>query len=320
MAPPLVSSQGPREDRVEALGGVLADAARAILNGASAAELAALGPQTVELEDDTHSRRFARLVLDLFDLAGTVPAGRRVLDAGCGHGLYLIAYAALGAEQAVGIDVAPAVVDTVAGYLPRLPADLADRAEVHLASVADTHFESESFDVVVSLEGVGVYRDLDAFLDEATRVMAPGATLIIVDVNNALNPRERRKARDLWDAYENGPPGRSLHGHRIVHPYRLRRAAILSKQLPELQSREAELIAERTSGMTESEFLAAGSRFLADGSLPQARWKTGKVPVSPEGMLIEAPVDPRRLANSLRGRGLRRGQSDTGVGRKDPPC
>ena len=284
---------------------MLAGAVRAILSGAGGSTIAALGPQTSRLKDEAHRRRFARMVLDLFALANAAPAGRRVLDAGCGHGLYLIAYAALGADHAVGIDIDPQMVQIVNDYLPSLPAELAQRIEVRLASVADTPFASESFDIVVSLEGVGVYRDLDAFLDEATRVMAPGATLIIVDVNNVLNPRERRKARELWDAYENGPPGRTVHGHRIVDPYRLRRAAILDQHLHELAPGDAERLAERTSGMTEAELLAAGRRFLADGSLPHARWQPGTAPISPEGMAIEAPVDPRLLARKLRQRGLR---------------
>jgi len=101
--------------------------------------------------DDRHdlaSRRRATIDAHARWLAQVGPAkGRRVLDLGCGPGLYLERFASMG-WSCVGVDVAPAAIE----YAQNRAAQTGDECEYMLGDFRDARIEG-SFDLVLCLFG-----------------------------------------------------------------------------------------------------------------------------------------------------------------------
>ena len=104
--------------------------------------------------------------------------GRRVLDVGCGLGLYLERFAALGAE-AHGVDVDP---ERVAMAQARHP-------HVRLGYMEHLPYEDGSFDLVFANEVLEHVQDDLQAVQDACRVLAPGGHLAFF-VPNRLYPFE----------------------------------------------------------------------------------------------------------------------------------
>lgn len=96
-------------------------------------------------------------------------AGRRALDLACGSGRYGLLLQERGASLVVGSDLS-------AGMLARAP--LSHRVRADMSSLP---FAAASFDLVVSGLAVGHASDLDAWMAEAARVLAPGGALVYSD-------------------------------------------------------------------------------------------------------------------------------------------
>jgi len=102
--------------------------------------------------------------------------GKRVLDLGCGGGIYARALANLGAAQIVGVDFSRAMLDDAALYC----ADC-DRIDLVQADAADTGLAGGSFDVVFSRAMIHHLPEPDACIGEAYRLLKEGGTLIVQD-------------------------------------------------------------------------------------------------------------------------------------------
>lgn len=115
-------------------------------------------------------------------LLGSVEPGvqGRVLDVGCGCGVYLDAAHRLGhgRELLAGVDLSARQVRYTAERLRRVAGPNAE-VQVRQSSATDLPFEDQSFDLVMS-HAMTQYLDdesLAAFLLEARRVLAPGGWL-----------------------------------------------------------------------------------------------------------------------------------------------
>ena len=99
-----------------------------------------------------------------------LPAGGRVLDAGCGTGRVLAALPAR--YDRVGIDVNPDVVE-LAQRQPGI--------DVRVASLEALPFDDDAFDAALSLDVISDARvsDPHAALRELRRVLRPGAPLVL---------------------------------------------------------------------------------------------------------------------------------------------
>ncbi|MBW0016919.1 MAG: class I SAM-dependent methyltransferase [Mycobacterium sp.] len=107
----------------------------------------------------------------------TVAAPQQVLDVGCGTGYLLRALAANypGAQQLVGIDAAPSMIET-AKSLAR------DNRLTFSTGVAEQlPFPDASMDLVVSSTSFDHWSDQGAGLVECARVLRPGGHLVLVD-------------------------------------------------------------------------------------------------------------------------------------------
>lgn len=153
------------------------------------------------------AERTARLVAT----GGEPPAA--VLDVGCGTGdlLRLLARRYPGAEQLVGVDPAPSMIEIAAAA--------ADDRRLRFSSGVAEHlpFPDGAFRLVVSTTSFDHWADQQAGLRECARVLAAGGRLMLVDQFSAwLLPtlvagrrdkaRTRRRAERLLAAAGFGAP------------------------------------------------------------------------------------------------------------------
>jgi ubiquinone/menaquinone biosynthesis C-methylase UbiE len=126
--------------------------------------------------------------LDKIDWGGH----ERVLDVGCGLGLFLVGAAKrLSTGRAVGIDKwqqEDLSGNCAAGTLRNAKIEgVADKVEVHTGDARQLPFADASFDVVLSSMALHNIYDADerrAAVREIARVLAPGGRVLIVDVRH----------------------------------------------------------------------------------------------------------------------------------------
>jgi len=139
----------------------------------------------VDAQPDTYERwRQTRLgsitqsheVDVVFDLAGPLTS-LRLLDVGCGDGLYLVEAARRGAV-ASGVDISEAMLAAA-----RQRADDADvAADLHLGDAQTLPFDDGSFDLVLAITVLCFLPDAQQAIDEMSRVLVPGGRLVIGDL------------------------------------------------------------------------------------------------------------------------------------------
>lgn len=133
------------------------------------------------------------------DLLGGKPA--RVLDLGCGPGLYSCSLARLG-HQVTGIDFSPASMEyaTKAAQREGLP------AEHVLGDLRTTPF-GEGYDLAMQIFGeINVFRPADAelILRKAHAALKPGGTLLLEVSSEAQVRGYASEGRDWWPSANGG--------------------------------------------------------------------------------------------------------------------
>jgi SAM-dependent methyltransferase len=99
-----------------------------------------------------------------------VKPGQRVLDVGCGTGVFLRLVADRGAEPH-GIDASESLIELVRRRLPD--------ADVRLGDMESLPYEDDCFDLVTGFTSFFFANDMVAALREARRVARPGAPVVI---------------------------------------------------------------------------------------------------------------------------------------------
>jgi SAM-dependent methyltransferase len=97
-------------------------------------------------------------------------AGQRVLEVGCGSGVFLRAAADRGA-QVVGLDASEALIELARTRVPE--------ADLRVGDLQFLPYDSDEFDVVVGFNSFFFAADIVAALKEAGRVAKPGAPIVI---------------------------------------------------------------------------------------------------------------------------------------------
>jgi arsenite methyltransferase len=136
------------------------------------------------------SSRFGKLLLRDKVLDNIVFKGSEtILDLGCGKGLLLIEAAKkLSRGKAVGADLWAKTLEFK--YSPQMVMDNAvienvtDRIEIVSADAQDLPFDSNSFNIVMTSLMMHHVPDKKKALQEMFRVLKPGGTLVIADVNS----------------------------------------------------------------------------------------------------------------------------------------
>jgi SAM-dependent methyltransferase len=226
------------------------------------------------------------------------------MDAGSGFGLVSNLMATWGARKVIALELFPPMSRSHRIVLERFFPELRDRIWLMNSDVKAMPVAAGSVDLLLSIEAISHYYEVDAFLDECARVLRPGGVLLISDGNNGGNPAIRRDTEQLWARYENGPPG--LVGDRKVgDSMRSRRERIIAERFPQLTPERVTSLAETTSGMSKDEVMAAVSAHLAGGPAPASPYRAGTSPRDPDhGYLLEALFDPPQLARDIARRGF----------------
>ena len=99
-----------------------------------------------------------------------IGAGTRVLEVGCGSGVFLRAAADLGARVS-GLDASSALLELARARVPE--------ADLHLGDLQFLPFADDAFDGVVGFNSFFFASDMVAALREAGRVAVPGGTVVI---------------------------------------------------------------------------------------------------------------------------------------------
>ena len=131
---------------------------------------------------DAHARslrgmheRTARRVAEL------VPPGGRHVDVGSGPGTLLARVAALRPDVTVtGVDVSQRMVELATARLAAVAG--AERARVLVGDAAALPLPDACADVVTAVVTMHHWQDLDAGVAEAMRVLAPGGTVLVVEL------------------------------------------------------------------------------------------------------------------------------------------
>lgn len=134
------------------------------------------------------TNRRQRELLDLLDIR----PGERILEVGYGPGTLIRLLRRTPASQICGIDPSPemrAMAVSVGG-----PNHSAGRVDLRLGTADHTGFPDAEFDLVVTVNSVAIWPDLEAGLRELHRVTRPGGRVVVAWHGGT---RPSRIARDL---------------------------------------------------------------------------------------------------------------------------
>ena len=99
-----------------------------------------------------------------------ITSGQRVLDIGCGSGVFLRLVAERGARVS-GLDASEALIELARTRVPG--------ADLHVGEMESLPYEDDTFDVVTGFNSFFFAADMVAALREARRVAKPGAPVVI---------------------------------------------------------------------------------------------------------------------------------------------
>lgn len=104
------------------------------------------------------------------------PEGKRVIDIGCGGGIYSNAWVELGASSVIGADFSEVMLKAAWENCHQDPHIKLIRRAAHA-----TGLDSGSMDIVFARALIHHLPELDPFMEEAYRLLAPGGMCIIQD-------------------------------------------------------------------------------------------------------------------------------------------
>jgi ubiquinone/menaquinone biosynthesis C-methylase UbiE len=106
------------------------------------------------------------------------PAGKTVLDYGCGYGLIVDRLVERGAREVVGVDISEKLVEEARARAAA--AGITDRTRFLVADAHDTRLPDSSFDLVLGI-AILHHLDLDRALKEIRRLLRPGGRAVFME-------------------------------------------------------------------------------------------------------------------------------------------
>jgi 2-polyprenyl-3-methyl-5-hydroxy-6-metoxy-1,4-benzoquinol methylase len=213
--------------------------------------------------------------------AAQLASGRRVLDAGCGHGYGTAILADGGASSAVGVDISEeAVREATSSHAS---------ARFEVGDVSSLPFDEDSFDLVTCFEAVEHLVRRDEALNDLARVLAPDGVLVISTPN-----RLRYRKGNPHHVYEYEPEefrlalAERFDNVRLLRQHTLTASLLLPDDAPDEILATPQGLSETTDRGGELYTLALAS----NGPLPEldsmATLVSPDDPASPEHVLAEA--------------------------------
>ena len=230
--------------------------------------------------------------------------GLDVVDLGCKYGHMLVYFLAAGARSGVGVDVEPDYVE--AGN--RVLGSFDESLSLVQSQGGWLPLPPESADLVFVNEVISHVNPtfLDTLYAEVARVLRPGGWVLVSDGNNLASLSCRKALLDVYDAWENGPPGRQTDRDVVTRPFVEIRHALLADWLPELPAERLEHLARNTSGLFGEELRAVGERYAKTGQLVERPYRRGQCPTNPlpAGVVMERGFYPEQVVLALRALGF----------------
>lgn len=131
-------------------------------------------PQHVYSESEETARNY----LQLLQKEGVSFYGKKVLDIGCGTGMYSNLIVELGAERVLGIDIEPQNI-TFAAHLYR-----SERVQFKCISLLELS-TSERFDLVFARGVIYYFNDIDMFFASVRDVLEPSGEILVSFIKNS---------------------------------------------------------------------------------------------------------------------------------------
>ena len=141
-------------------------------------DLAAFEARATSYEQGWRGRLHHEIADKTSDLALLTPSDpHRILDVGCGTGYLLrsLAKRCPDADELVGVDPAPSMIEVANGSVDD------NRLRFSPALAENLPFRDGTFDLVVSTTSFDHWSDQQAGLRECARVITPGGHLVLVD-------------------------------------------------------------------------------------------------------------------------------------------
>lgn len=140
----------------------------------------------------------------LMDIAG-IPAGARILDAGCGVGGSSFFLAEKRAARVTGITLSEKQLEFANHKNHQL--DLSERVDFKLEDYSNTSFPDDTFDLIWAIESFTSAQDKIKLANEASRILKPGGKIIIADYfklpkAKADKHQWMKKWQDCWSLAE----------------------------------------------------------------------------------------------------------------------
>jgi SAM-dependent methyltransferase len=127
-----------------------------------------------------------RVRISLQILADHIKGSGKIVDLGCGGGELCIEAAKIGLD-ALGVDVAPGMIEQANQLKGKQEQGTAGKLHFQLGDAVDTKLESGSFDAVVGMGLIEYLPEDDKLLAEAFRLLKPGGVFLVSCRNKLFN-------------------------------------------------------------------------------------------------------------------------------------
>lgn len=177
--------------------------------------------------------------------------GKKVLDAGCGCGLYSIFFGLHGAKEVTGVDLDPEFSDVFKKLLLEIPSF--KNITLKCGDIFDLDEEDGTFDVGICINAISHIREPYSFLCEVKRLLREGGTFYILDGNNKLSLYVQIHNKITW--------------WRLRGWLKEQREYVIRSHFPSLDNVTVSKLVGKTEGMRLDEILSAVQEFLTTGEI-----------------------------------------------------
>ena len=241
-------------------------------------------------EGSINEKCFPHLIKRANHVMGFIGAGSRVLDFGCGFGLYSILFGLHGNEL-YGIDSDAGRIDNFQRLIRHLELD---NVKAQTGDVLNLGYADGFFDACFANEILSHVRDLEQALSEISRVLKRGGTIYISDGNNSLSVPAGIKRRRLHKLLEDGNTDDAVFKtSALTDTLSNTRKKIIKSQFGELKDDAVALLAKKTKGMYDEQIIRACKQFINDGEIKERADFPFRNPIGGEKM--EYPLNPFKL-------------------------